>query len=143
MKATFQAAEPQPLISPRVRKARHHPRAGRILSVALLLGLSWVGLMLFLGGAMALWQAGGSLPGWIALAGLLFFTLGRAAAFVLSRHLNCTLCHGPVLQEKSCHKHSEAVRIPPLSYRSSTVLSLLTSAAFRCMYCGTPYRLKK
>lgn len=143
MKATFQAAEPQPLAPSRVRRARHHPRAGKVLAVACLLFLSWVGLGLFIGGGAMLLNAETSLPGWVALGGLLAFIIGRGAAFVLGRHLNCTLCHGPMLQEKSCHKHPDALRILPFSYRSSATISLLSTGTFRCMYCGTPYRLKK
>ena len=143
MKASFQAAEPVPLERPRIRKARHHPRAGRVMSVAFLLATSWVGLVLFVAGAAGLWRAGDSLAGWLALGGLLLFTVGRVLAFVLGQHLNCTLCHGPVLAEKKCHKHADAFRIRPLSYRSSAALSLLSTGSFRCMYCGTPFRMKK
>ncbi|MEN3940446.1 hypothetical protein WJU23_04060 [Prosthecobacter sp. SYSU 5D2] len=143
MKAVFQASEPQPLEPSRVRRARHHPRAGRVLGVAVLLGLSGLGLGLFVIAGTMLWSVENRLAGWVALGGLMTFALGRGMAFLLSRHLNCTLCHGPVLEEKSCHKHAEAVKTGPLSYRSSTVLSLLSTGSFRCMYCGTPYRLKK
>lgn len=143
MKAAFQASEPQPLEHTRILRARHHPRAGRIFIVALLLGMSWIGVALFMVGAAALWQAGDRLAGWLALGGLVLFAVTRGLAFLLSRHLNCTLCHGPVLEERSCHKHPDAVKIRPLSYRSSAVVSLLSRGSFRCMYCGTPYRLKK
>ncbi len=143
MKATFQAAEPIPLVAPRVRRARHHPRAGRVLIVSFLLILSWLGLGLFMAGAVCMWRTGGSLEGWVALGGLLLFALGRMAGFVLGRHLNCVLCHGSVLHEKRCHKHAEAFRITPLSYRTSAVVSLMCTGGFRCMYCGTPYRLRK
>jgi hypothetical protein len=143
MQTAFQASDPQPLEQPRVRRSRHHPRSGRLLVVSSLLLLSWLGLGLFLGYAISLWRTGTSLHGWLALAGLFLFAFGRVLSFILSRHLNCTLCHGPVLHEKRCHKHPDAYRVAPLSYRSSTVVSMLSKGVFRCMYCGTPYRLKK
>lgn len=139
----FQAAEPQPLIHNRVQRHRHYPRAARVLIVALLLGISWAGIVLFLTSLGIMWQSGEQVHGWFALGGLGLFALGRAAAFVLGRHLNCSLCHGPVLHEKNCHKHVDAFRILPLSYRNSTVVSLLGTGKFRCMYCGTPYRLRR
>lgn len=143
MKASFQAAEPQPLVRAKTRRARHHPRPGRVVSVSLLLMLSWLGLGTFAAYAFSLWRTGDSLAGWLALGGLVIFTLGRVSSFILGRHLNCTLCHGPVLHEKRCHKHAEAFKIAPLSYRTSAVASILSTGSFRCMYCGTPYRLKK
>ena len=30
-----------------------------------------------------------------------------------------------------------------MNYRASTVLSIVTRGRFNCMYCGTPFRLKK
>jgi hypothetical protein len=143
MKAVFQASAPQPREPTRVRRARHHPRAGRLFGVAGLIGISWLGLGLFILAGAVLWHAGKPQAGWLALAGLLLFAVGRGLAFILSRHLNCSLCHGPVLEEKSCHKHADALKIGPFTYRSSVVLSLLSRGSFRCMYCGTPYRLKK
>lgn len=88
-------------------------------------------------------QGAQTLYGWLALGGLVVFTLMRALGFFLGQRLHCTLCHGTVLHEKRCHKHAEAFRIAPLSYRSSAVVSILGSGSFRCMYCGTPYRLRK
>lgn len=81
--------------------------------------------------------------GWLALGGLACFVLMRVLAFFLGQRLHCTLCHGTVLQEKRCRKHTDAQRIAPLSYRSSAVVSVLSTGTFRCMYCGTPYRLRK
>lgn len=143
MKVPFQAAEPQPLQSTRVRAARHFPRAGRLLGVALLLALSWTGLVLFVGAGLQLWRTDDSLWGWLALGGLGLIVLGRSMAFLLGGALHCSLCHGPVLHEKKCRKHADAFRLAPLSHRTSAALSLLLTGLFRCMYCGTAYRMKK
>lgn len=133
----------EPPVRQRVRRARHHPRAGRVLQVAVLHVLSWAAAVTFFWAGWQLWQTDVKDYGWWALGGLLGFTLTRCAAFLLSRHLNCTLCHGPVMQEKACRKHDRAVRVLPLSYRNTAVLSVVTTGSFCCMYCGTPYRLKK
>ena len=143
MKATFQAAEPVPLETSRVRKARQYPRPGRIWMVSLVLALSWIGLMTFVVSGCLLLGQGAAHYGWLALSGLGLFVGMRVVGFLFAQRLHCTLCHGTVLQEKRCHKHAEAQRIPPLSYRSSAVLSVLFTGTFRCMYCGTPYRLRK
>ncbi|MCB1210533.1 MAG: hypothetical protein KDK97_14480 [Verrucomicrobiales bacterium] len=47
------------------------------------------------------------------------------------------------MHEKRCHKHSEAQRLPLMGYRGTVVLAVLFTLGFRCMYCGTPYRLRK
>lgn len=143
MKVPFQAAEPQPLHTSRTRAARHFPRAGRVLSVALLLALSWAGLALFIGAGLQLWRKDDIFWGWVALGGLALIAMGRSGAFLLGSALHCSLCHGPVLHEKKCRKHADALRLAPLSHRTSTALSLLLTGLFRCMYCGTAYRIKK
>jgi hypothetical protein len=81
--------------------------------------------------------------GYAALASLLGFGLARLLAFLNNRHLNCNLCHGTILHEKRCRKHAKAARIPGLSHRAATVVKVLSTGAFRCMYCGTLYRIKK
>jgi hypothetical protein len=42
-----------------------------------------------------------------------------------------------------CHKHVNAQRLPPLTYRATAVLAVLFTLSFRCMYCGTRFRLRK
>lgn len=143
MKVSFRAADPQPLNYSRVRRARAHSRPGRVLAVSVLLAISWLGLASFLGGSAALGLLSEQHYGFWALGGLCLFVLGRAGSYFLGKNLNCSLCHGPVLHEKRCHKHADAFRLAPLSYRTSTAVSVLCTAGFRCMYCGTAYRLKK
>lgn len=127
----------------RVRRARAFNRPGRMIVVTLLLLAAFFGFGAFLWttGAM-LWTGDRSL-GTYALAGLALCGIGRFLVFVLSRSLSCTLCYGPVMQEKGCRKHRDAQRLPLLSYRASTALAVATTGHFRCMYCGTPFRLRK
>lgn len=143
MKTAFRAAEPRPIEAPRVRKARAFTRPGRLLVVALLLLTAFVGSIAFAAGLIGIFTIGTQESGILALGGLGLFAVGKMGAFGLSRSLVCALCHGTVMHEKRCQKHSQAFRIPLLSHRASAVASVLTTGAFRCMYCGTPYRLRK
>ena len=143
MKSTFHAAAPLPVEEPRVRKARAFIRPGRLLLVALMLLGAYSGFVVFLIGLAGLIALGTAAPGVLALSGLAAFGLGKLAAFGLSRSLSCSLCHGPVMQERRCQKHAQALRLPLLSHRASAVASVLTTGTFRCMYCGTAYRLRK
>ncbi len=139
----FQASEPQPLETSRTRRARGYHRPGRLLLVALLLVLALLGSLAFLCGVAAMMLTGVREWGWLALAGLGVFAVSRVAVFALAAALNCPLCHGTVMNEKRCRKHDNAFRLWPLSYRASAVISLLFTGTFRCMYCGTQWRLKR
>lgn len=59
----------------------------------------------------------------------------------LTRH--CPLCHGTPLHSRHCPKHRLASRWPFFTYRATVVIRILTTLSFRCMYCGTPFRLFK
>ena len=109
---------------------------------AFLLLLAFAGFVgfLWLGGQLLL--TGDRTHGFFALGSLAVFLLARVGAFLNNRYLMCTLCHGPLLHEKSCRKHAEATRIPGLSYRASTVVRVLCTGGYRCMYCGSSYRLR-
>ncbi len=143
-KTTFTALPDQ--VTPeglRTRRSRHFQRAGRLASVALLLTIAFLGFVVFVVGSLNLILADHRGSGVAALIGLGVFGIARLFSFLLSRSLTCPLCHGPVVHEKRCHKHSDAQRLPLMSYRGTVVLSVLFTLGFRCMYCGTPYRLRK
>lgn len=127
----------------RVRRCRHHPRPWKVVCGASLLMLAFLAFITFawFGGELLL--KGDPQKGVYSLVALAVFGMARVLAFLNNRHLTCTLCHGTLLHEKRCLKHAEATRIPGLSYRAATVLSALCTGGFRCMYCGTPYRLVK
>jgi hypothetical protein len=137
----FQPAEPRPIEAPRERRARHFPRSGRLFIVAVLMIVALVASLVFLAGLAALLVTQDRDWGWLALGGLGGVVLARGIVFILSEALNCPLCHGAVMRVRHCHKHADAFRLWPLSHRASAVLSLLTTFGFRCMYCGTAYRL--
>ncbi len=67
----------------------------------------------------------------------------RITTYIFALKVRCPLCHGPVFHEKRCTKHRDARKIGPLSYRLSTILDTLADGIFTCMYCGTPFRLRK
>lgn len=142
-KPGFEAADPQPIEAPRTRRARAFHRRGRLVLVALLLVLAFVGFIAFALGVVEMLRTQNRDWGWVALTGLGIFVLTRLVVFVLAGTLSCPLCHGTVMHEKRCHKHRDALRIGPLSYRASAVLSLLFTGTFRCIYCGTPWRLRR
>jgi hypothetical protein len=114
-----------------------------MLLVALFFLLAYAGLAAFAVGLAGMVVVGGQEAGVLALAGLGLFALAKAFAFPLSRGLNCSLCHGGLMQSRRCQKHARAFRLPLLTHRASAVISLLTTGRFRCMYCGTPYRLRR
>ena len=131
---------------------RPHPHPGRIIVGVLLdlackacaaLVLASVGVMIWHSGSLTDWS--NSEPLWIGLA------VGSLAAYVILsiwRHFHgkrvyCSLCRGPVFHSQRSAKHRDATKIPGLGYRSSIVLSLFFTGRYNCMYCGTPFRLKK
>lgn len=141
------AAAPAPLDdtpSPaRQRRSHSFHRPWRLWIFSLLYGVFAASFTAFLACAVALPLTG---QRWIGLAGLvcaLVCVIARLAVFVISRDLHCGLCHGTIVSEKRCRKHRDAARIRPLSYRATTVLSVLFTFSFRCMYCGTRFRLWK
>lgn len=129
--------------NPKLERARYYPRPGLVVYGASLLVAAFVCFMGFAWFTTELLLSGERLHGYAALVSFLGFGLARLLAFLNNRHLNCNLCHGTILHEKRCRKHAKANRIPGLSHRAATVVKVLCSGGFRCMYCGTLYRLKK
>jgi hypothetical protein len=132
---------------PRVQRPRHFKWPWGVRVSVFLSVLGW---MLAAAALVCLVQvftaAGGDLQRQRALA--FFACLGaylvvRLVTFFHAMRLKCPLCHGPVLHEKRCHMHRDARRIGFLSYRVSAILDILAGGVFNCMYCGTPFRLRK
>ena len=76
-----------------------------------------------------------------ALGSLVALLGSLVVGIVLSAMTKCALCHGTPLLGKSCRKHQLANKLPLLTYRASTILHLLFTGRFRCMFCSTPFRL--
>jgi hypothetical protein len=105
--------------------------------------ISWLGLVGFISIAAAMLITGSRAWGIASLVACSIFIVSRLLAFLLSRHLCCPLCMGKVMGSVRCHKHVNAQRLPPLTYRATAVLAVLFTLSFRCMYCGTRFRLRK
>ncbi len=97
----------------------------------------------FILSGLKMWLTGTREWGVYALVCIGTFVFARLTAAWHTHRLTCPLCHGTVLHEKRCHKHRDAQKLPLIGYRATAVLSLLCTARFSCMYCGTLFRLKK
>lgn len=127
----------------RIKRQRHHPRAGAVFLGSLLLAGALIAFLLALFFTAKLFMTSDRQWAIWALGSVLAFVGLRLTAFIQSRNIACSLCHGTILHERRCRKHASATRIPGLSYRAAIVLCTLFTASFRCMYCGTKYRLRE
>jgi len=143
MKGACTTAEASSEGMTRTRRSRTFHYPGRVLLVVSLLFISFVGFAIFLLTGLAMLWNGDRQLGLYAVGSLAVMALARLLVFVLARSLNCSLCYGPVMHEKACRKHRDALRLPLLSHRTSAAVSAACTGSFRCMYCGTPYRLWK
>lgn len=73
----------------------------------------------------------------------IFFLLSGIVSFFRRRHVLCPLCKGAPLINSRAHVHFRAKRIFPLDYGTSTMLLLIFTQTFRCMYCGAKFDLLK
>lgn len=127
----------------RVRRARAFRRPGLLWLTALLYTISFAALVAFIVFGARMYFEANKQMGIYSLIAIGVMVVTRIWAALNSRNLTCHLCMGTVLHEKSCHKHAGAKKLPLLSYRTTAVLSTLFGLGFTCMYCGSPYRLKK
>jgi hypothetical protein len=77
------------------------------------------------------------------LGAIFLFVVFRIILMIIGKSTRCPLCHGYPLHEQKSTKSKGATKFPLLSYRTSTVISLLFTGKYNCMYCGTPFRLKQ
>ena len=81
--------------------------------------------------------------GQFALAALGVYLSGNVLSLWVARRLRCNLCHGEVLRDRGARKHRDAQKLPFLSHPLTVAIYALFTGGFRCMYCGTAFRLKK
>lgn len=144
MKASATIAKSQESAAPlKIRRTRVFSSPVRLILGSFLLLVAFVSFLGFVWFSGTLLINGNRADGILALGLLAVFGMSRLLAFLNNEKLHCSLCHGTILHEKRCRKHADAVRIPGLSYRAATAASVLCTGAFRCMYCGTTYRLHK
>jgi uncharacterized Zn-finger protein len=112
----------------------------------------WVGLLLWLihmvtvlGGLVALGFTFIVDPayGKIFVGFAIGFVVILALRWIHSSSVSCPLCHGRILHGSKCHKHRDARRLGMFGYTSTLFVDIVLSGKFTCMYCGTPFRLKR
>lgn len=64
-------------------------------------------------------------------------------SYLIRRRCVCPLCRGKTLIQGRSQKHKKAFCLTLLNYNLSTMLSILSLGAFRCIHCGTPFILGK
>lgn len=125
----------------RVRRARQYPCPGRLFLISFLWILSSLTFLGFVGLVTVMLINEQRELGLWAIGVLGAFALMRLVVFILAPGLHCTLCHGTVVHSRGCRKHDKGTKLPLLSHRASTALSVFFTGRFRCMYCGTPFRV--
>lgn len=80
---------------------------------------------------------------WYALLAFIGHILFRITRYSNGVSTRCPLCHGTPLHEKRCRKHRFANKVLFFGPKTSSVLKILCTGTWNCMYCGTPFRLKK
>lgn len=124
-------------------RPRHYSRAALAYWVAIVRVLAALVLIAFCVLLYQVFQTRDPGTGYTALTLLGVFVVLRVYAFSKAQQLRCPLCHGTLLISNACHKHHSATRLPLLGHTWSVILHILFRLRFRCMYCGTKYRLRK
>lgn len=73
----------------------------------------------------------------------LAFVVVLALRGIHSSNVSCPLCHGKILHGTKCHKHCDARRVGLFGYTGTLFVDIILSGKFTCMYCGTPFRMKR
>jgi hypothetical protein len=134
------------------QRARSYPQPGRlVVGVGLDLackamavtGMVALGLAIRSAPSLTDWSRGDATWGWMTLAALALYFLFSAWRFYHGKRTICSLCRGPVFHVQRSSKNRNATKWPGLGFRTSVVLSLFFTGRYNCMYCGTPFRLRK
>lgn len=134
------------------QRARPYPQPGRLVAGVLLdlackafalTGLTALGMALTRAQSLTDWSGADRTWGWVFLAALGSYIACSACRYYHGKRTICSLCRGPVFHVQRSSKNRDATKWPGLGYRTSAVLSLFFLGRYNCMYCGTPFRLKK
>jgi len=134
------------------QRARPYPEPARLVVGVLIdltckalagLGLSALGLAVYRAKSLTDWTGQDQTWGLVFLAALAGYILFSAVRYYHGKRTICSLCRGPVFHVQNSSKNRDATKWPGLGYRTSVVLSLFFTGRYNCMYCGTPFRLKK
>jgi hypothetical protein len=134
------------------QRARAYPQPGKLV-IGVMLDLLCKGLaigavialttFLFRSPSLTDWSQGDPLWAELALAGLVLYPVVAVCRYQHGRRTLCSLCHGPVFNAQSSVKSRHGTKIAGLDYRTSVVLALFFVGRYRCMHCGTPFRLRR
>lgn len=126
------------------QRCRSHPHSGKLYFGSICLLLVWLSVPALVAGIIMLNQGHREPWGGVCIAAGVVMILSLVASLAITLTLKCPLCHGTPLHSRlGCHKHRLANRWFPLTYRATSVVRILFTLTFRCMYCGTPFRLFK
>lgn len=125
------------------QRSRSYNQSFDLLCGAISILLMWLSIIASVVGLVLMWFGRPGPWGSMSVIGLVLLVISLPTSLSYSLTKKCPLCHGTPLYSRRCHKHRLADRWPGLTYRFTTVLRILTSLSFRCMYCGTPFRLFK
>lgn len=134
------------------QRARPYPQPKRlVVGVVLdlvcklfaLAGLTCLGMALMRAPSLTDWSGADQTWGVLFLAALAGYILCSAWRYYHGKRTICSLCRGPVFHVQRSSKNRDATKWPGLGYRTSAVLSIFFTGRYNCMYCGTPFRLKK
>ena len=64
-------------------------------------------------------------------------------ALLKRRTVLCPLCKGTPLLNNQAHVHSRAWSLWPFNHGFTSIISIIVSQKFRCMYCGSDFDLLK
>lgn len=76
---------------------------------------------------------------WLAL----LCPLALVLYVLVAPRASCPVCRQKQFLPKNCKKHGNAHFSAPLGYMTPTALHTIIFKWFRCIYCGTPIRIKK
>ena len=133
------------------QRARPHPRPGRlVMGVILELACKTLSLWAVVSFVMLVKKAQ---PDdffqtdrlWAVqfLAAVLLYAIFALWRYNHGRKTTCPLCHGTTFHSNRAHKHRDASKWPLFGHATSTAFSLLLTGQYNCMYCGTPFRLRR
>jgi hypothetical protein len=125
------------------QRSRSIPRSLSLLCGAWSIFMVWLSVLAATG-SLVMKLLGHPGPwGAASVVSLIVLAMSLVVSLGISLTRKCPLCHGTPLHSRPCPKHRLANRWPPLTHRATVVVRILTTLSFRCMYCGTPFRLFK
>lgn len=135
--------DPTQAIQPRVPRARSVPSARPFRVAVFFSALHFLGLIATATALAEFFLRPSQLASRLLVAGLVFSAVSWLIAYFKRRTVHCPLCKGTPLVNSGALPHMRARRMHPFNHGISSVLSILATQKFRCMYCGSDYDLLK